>query len=33
VLFDRIKFAMEFGDHQLEPPAHCGIDHGGVNEF
>ena len=29
VLFDRIKFAMEFGDHQLEPLAHCGIDHRG----
>ena len=29
VLFDRIKFAMEFGNHQLEPFAHCGIDHRG----
>ena len=29
VLVDRIKFALEFGDHQLEPLAHCGIDHRG----
>jgi hypothetical protein len=29
VLFDRSKSALEFGDHQLEPLADCGIDHRG----
>ena len=33
VLYDRIKFAMEFGDHQLEPLAHRGIDHRGGKAF
>src|SRR3984893_11309765 len=33
VLFDRIKFALEFDDHQLEPLAHCGIDHHGGEAF
>jgi hypothetical protein len=27
VLFDRIKCALEFADHQFEPLADCGIDH------
>src|SRR6478672_7078233 len=31
-LFERIKFAMEFGDHQLKPLAR-GIDHRGGNAF
>jgi hypothetical protein len=30
-LFVRIKFGMDFGDHQLEPLAHRGIDHRGGN--
>ena len=27
VLFERLKCALEFADHQLEPLADCGIDH------
>jgi hypothetical protein len=33
VLFDRIKFALEFADHQLEPLARCSVDHRGGEAF
>ena len=32
-LFDRIKLALKFGEHHLEPLAQCGIDHRGGQAF